>query len=236
MYDPSSRYRRRANERKRKMMTMVVFFIIFAAFFYWLGGQVVRSSEAAFKQQAIKLKDEKQALEENLTQLDANLQTLKMEYEKLLTQYDREVPTGDLKELADLTRKQLEDGIAKDRLEFVIRSARPPRNCTNPETKRFVVRTPYYNGPDSFVSFVNKSLTITANGEAAVTNGQNEAWFDPGKPVTVKFTRLGGKDVVKEGLLPMHYSLVSGDKEHRFTIAKGNRSFIEVTSDSCDYP
>ncbi len=236
MYDPSSRYRRRANERKRKTMTLIVFLIIFAAFFYWLGGQVVRSSEAAYKQQAMKLKDEKKSLEDNLTELDGNLQTLKMEYEKLENQYQAEVPTGDLKELADLARKQLDDGIAKDRLEFVIRSARPPRNCSSPETKRFVARTPYYNGPDSFVLFVNKSLTITAMGEAAMTNGQHEAWYDPGKPVKVKFTRLGGKDVEKEGLLPMHYSMVVGDKEHRFTIAKGNRSFIEVTSDSCDYP
>jgi len=237
IYDPSSRYRRRANERKRKTMAFFIFLMLFAAFFYWLGGQVVRSSEAAYKQRAIDLKEEKASLEEHLTGLDADLQTLKMEYEKLETRYNTEVPTGELKDLAELTRKQIEDGIGKDRLEFVIQSARPPRNCTSPETKRFVVRTPIYRGPDSFVSFVGGSMTITGLGEAAVgSNGQPEAWYDPGKPVNISFTRIGGKKVEKEALLPIHYSVVAGEKEHRFTIAKGKRSFINVTSDSCAYP
>lgn len=237
IYDPSSRYRRRASERKRRMVTFFVFLGIFAFFFYWLGGQIVRSSEVAYKQRAFELKDEKKNLETRLTRLDADLQTLKMQYEKLQTQYDTEVPKNELRTLTDLTRKQLQDGIDKDRLEFVIRSARPPRNCSAPETKRFVVRTPFYRGPDSFVAFVGGSLTITGLGEAAASGtGEPEAWFDPGKPVKITFTRIGGKDVVKEGLLPIHYSMVAGDKEHRFTIAKGKRSFINVTSDSCDYP
>jgi|TARA_B100001971_G_C18164891_1_gene523586 hypothetical protein len=237
LYDPSSRYRRRAAERKRKTTTFVVFLMLFAMFFYWLGGQVVRSSEVAYKQRAMELKEEKATLEERLTGLDADLQTLKMEYEKLETRYNDEVPTGDLKDLAMLTKQQLDDGIGKDRLEFVIRSARPPRNCTSPETKRFVTRTPFYRGPDSFVAFVGGSMTISGEGDAAVSgDGQPEAWYDPGKPVKITFTRIGGKTVVKEGLLPIHHSIVAGDKEHRFTIAKGKRSFINVTSDSCDYP
>ena len=237
IYDPGSRYRRRAAERKRKTMFLLIFLAILAGFSYWIGGQVVRSSEAAYKQQAMKLQTEKKNLETRLTDLDARLQTLKMEYGKLEARYQQEVPTGPLKELADLTRQQLKDGIAKDRLEFVIRSARPPRNCTDPETKRFVVSTPYYRGPDSFVAFVNKTITITGEGAAAVANNGNpQAWYDPGKPVKISFTGLGGKNVVKEGLLPLHYSMVVGDKEHRFTISKGQRSFIDVTSDSCDYP
>lgn len=237
LYDPGSRYRRRAAERKRKMMSTLIFLALLAGFFYWLGGQVVRSSEAAYKQQAIKLQDEKESLENRMTALDANLQTLRMEYEQLQTRYQEEVPTGPLKDLADLARQQLSDGIAKDRLEFVIRSAQPPRNCTSPETKRFVTRTPFYSGPDSFVSFVNKTVTITGEGDSAISSAGNpEAWFDPGKPVKITFTSLGGKEVVKEGLLPIHHSMVVGDKEHRFTIAKGQRSFIDVTSDSCDYP
>lgn len=237
LYDPSSRYRRRAAERKRKTVTFMVFLALFAMFFYWLGGQVVRSSEVAYKQRAMELKQEKADLETRLTGLDADLQTLKMEYEKLQTQYNEEVPTGDWKDLSLMVKKQLDDGIGKDRLEFVIQSARPPRNCTNPETKRFVTRTPFYRGPDSFVAFVDGSMTITGEGEAAVSsNGQPEAWFDPGKPVKITFTRIGGKKVVKEGLLPIHHSIVVGDKEHRFTIAKGKRSFINVTADSCDYP
>ena len=48
--------------------------------------------------------------------------------------------------------------------------------------------------------------------------------------------RFGGKQTVKESLLPIQQSLVVGNKEYRFTVAAGERSFMSVTSDSCDYP
>lgn len=80
-------------------------------------------------------------------------------------------------------------------------------------------------------------MTVTGEGAPSVSvAGQPEAWYDPGKPVKVIFTEIGGKQTIKEGLLPVQHALVVGSKEYRFTVAAGDRSFIVVTSDSCDYP
>lgn len=236
-YDPGRRYRRRAAERKKRLTTQIMLLLSCGLFGYWLGGEVVRSSEAAFKQEAMSLREEKEALQEQVTELRAQIQSTQIVYKQLEERYSTEVPTGELKELTELAREQLEDGISKDRLAFVIRSARPPRNCTEPKSKRFVVKTPVYNGPDSNVAFADGTVTITGEGEAAVSaDGNPEAWFDPGKPVKLTFTQIGGQDMVKNGLLPIHHSMVIGEREYRFTAAKGNRSFVTVTSDSCDYP
>jgi hypothetical protein len=94
-----------------------------------------------------------------------------------------------------------------------------------------------YNGPQGAVSFGNGVVTVAGEGAASVNpTGKAEAWYDPGKPVKITFTEIGGKQTVKEGLLPIQHSLVVGNKEYRFTVAAGERSFISVTSDSCDYP
>ena len=208
-----------------------------AMFFYWLGGENVKSGEAAYKQQSIRMQAEKEDMEKQMTQLRVEAQSTQIRYKQLEDKYNLEVPTGALKDLSDLVRQQLKDGISAERLSFVIRSARPPRNCSEPVTRRFVVKTSAYSGPDSSVSFANGAITITAEGTPAVSlQGQPEAWFDPGKPVTVKFTQLGGQNVIKTQLLPIHHSMVIAGRENRFTIAVGARSFVAVTGDSCDYP
>lgn len=237
MYDPSGGFRRRASEKRRRILLIAGFITALSASFYWLGGENVKSSEVAYKQQAIRLQTEKEDIEKQLTDARVEVQSTQIRYKQLEDKYNLEVPTGHLKELTELLRQQLKDGIAAERLAFVVRSARPPRNCSEPSTKRFVVKTSAYSGPESTVSFSNGAITITAEGTPAVSaTGQPEAWFDPGKPVTVKFTQLGGQDTVKTQLLPIHHSMVLAGKENRFTVALGARSFIAVTGDSCDYP
>lgn len=236
-YNPRRRYQRKKDQRNKKIMRIVLFLGLISGTSYWLGGEAVKSSEYAYKQQFTRVKAENQDLESKVTELLAANQTLQRDFEKLQGKYHSEVPTGELKELSELAKQQLQDGISSERLEFVITSARPPRNCTSPETKRFVIRTPHYRGPDSAVSFVNRSVTVTGSGEPSVSNGGKvQAWFDAGQEVEVKFSQLGGKDTIKKGLLPIHHAMVIGDKEHRFTVSKGNRSFVNVTSDTCDYP
>lgn len=235
-YNPGSRYKRRANEQRRKIFIMLLFFAIVSGLSYWFGGEVVRGSEVAYKQQALTLRSDKESLEDKVTELSAQVQSTQARYNQLNDKYEAEVPTGKLKSLTDLARKQLKDGIAADRLAFVIKSARPPRNCTKAATKRFVIRTESYHGPDSAVAFASGTISITGEGSAAKSDGGVEAWFDPGKTVKVRFARIGGKDIIKEALLPIQHSMVVGDREYRFTVAKGNRSFVNVTSDSCDYP
>jgi len=236
-YDPGSRYRRRTNERRRRMMMVLIFLMAVCGASYWLGGETVKSSEFAYKHQYSQIKTENATLEQKLTELLASNQSLQRNFSQLETTFSEEVPTGALKTLTELAAQQLKNGISEKRLAFVIRSAQPPRNCTSPQSKRFVIRTKNYTGPDSSVSFVKRSVSVTGVGEPATSpDGNVQAWFDAGKEVKIKFAQLGGTDVVKTGLLPIHHAMVIGDKEHRFTISKGSRSFVNVTSDSCDYP
>lgn len=237
MHDLGGRYSRRASERRRKFFFVAFGLFCLAAVSYWWGGEHVRSSEVAYKQQALKLQEERAMLEQAITTLRSDVQSTQVRHQQMEAKYLAEVPQGEFKTLTDLVKKQLDAGIKPQRLAFVIEAARPPKNCTEPVVKRFVVKTPIYSGPHGSVAFGNGVVTVTGEGQSAISpSGQKEAWYDPGKPVKIVFVEIGGKETVKEGLLPIQHSLVVGSKEYRFTVAAGDRSFISVTSDSCDYP
>ena len=134
---------------------------------------------------------------------------------------------------------KLDKGVKLERLEFLVASADNPRECeTEPATKRFLVQTPLYSGANDWVSFANGTMTVTAQGDSAVSStGQVEAWFDPAKPVTARFTAVGGKVSEESGLLPLHTAIVHDGYEYRFTVvAAGTRGFVQVTGDRCKYP
>ncbi len=236
-YDYGGRYRRRKGERRRKFLTVLMVVLLLCGFSYWWGVEVTRSSEVAYKQQALKLQQERAALEQKMTSLQSEVQSTQVRYQQLEAKYLEEVPQGAFKQLTDLVKKQLNSGIKPERMMLAIQSSRPPRNCDDPQAKRFVVKTPVYSGPHGSVSFANGAITVAGEGMSAVGPGGNpEAWYDPGKPVRIIFTEIGGKETVKEGLMPIQHSMVLGSREYRFTVAAGERSFISVTSDNCDYP
>jgi hypothetical protein len=136
-------------------------------------------------------------------------------------------------------KQKLDAGADEERLAFLVSAADKPRSCDEqPETKRFIVTTELQNaGANDAVSFGDRAITVTAVGAAARDSGGNlEAWYDPQKPVSMTFTQLGGKTVSTEGALPLHYSVVAGDDEFRFTALPGARGFLTVTADRCDYP
>jgi hypothetical protein len=237
MMDSGGRYRRRAAEGRRRAMLFVFVVGSLCGLSYWWGGENVRTSEVAYKQQAMKLQEERSGLDQTITDLRSEVQSTQVRYQQLEAKYEQEVPTGAFKQLADIVKKQLAAGIKPERLSFVIESARPPKNCSEPVSKRFVMQTPVYSGPHGNVAFGNGTITVTGQGEPAVSqSGSAEAWYDPGKPVSITFIQIGGKETVKKGLLPIQHSMVIGNKEYRFTVAAGERSFISVTSDSCDSP
>ncbi len=237
MFESGGSSRRRAKERRRKIMFRFVLFALVCGFFFWFGGETVRSSEVAFKTKAEKLQQERAALDQKIIGLESEVQSTTIRYQQLEEKYKTEVPQGAFKDLTDMVKKRLDAGIRPDRLAFIINQASPPKNCSPAVAKRFVVKTPVYSGPHGTVAFGNGVITVTGEGKSAIgSSGSPEAWYDPGKPVKLKFIELGGKETVKESLLPIQHSMVVGNKEYRFTVAAGERSFIAVTSDSCDYP
>lgn len=231
------RYRQRASARKRRVLWFLLAVGVLCGVSYWQGAENVLSGEVAYKQQALKLQQEREGLEQTITTLRSEVQSTQVRYQQLEAKYQQEVPTGAFKQLTDQVKKQLTAGIKPERLSFVIESARPPKNCSEPTTKRFVMRTPVYSGPHGNVAFGNGTITVTGEGVSAVgPTGNPEAWYDPGKPVSITFVQIGGKETVKTGLLPIQHAMVLANKEYRFTVAAGERSFISVTVDNCDYP
>lgn len=123
------------------------------------------------------------------------------------------------------------------RLESVLLSARPPQNCSDAQDKRFIVKTPVYKGPNSKAALAGNIVVISGTGVSAKNaQGKKEAWFDSGQPVTLTFKVKNSRAHKKTGVLPLYHSVVVENKEYRFTLTEGEKSFVKVTYDHCDYP
>tara|TARA_B100001989_G_scaffold203326_1_gene151807 strand:+ start:1722 stop:2447 length:726 start_codon:yes stop_codon:yes gene_type:complete len=236
-YDPGNRYRKRAAQR---MVNTIVFFIFFGFIFavgYWFGGLSSQKDMIFLMQEKEAAEQQYAATEDEITKMRSDVQTANMRLRQMQENYKEVLGDGPMQELVELVKKQLDEGIDANRLRSVILSARPPQNCSKPESRRFIITTPVYNGPESKVSVKSGAIMISGSGESVKNvNNQPEAWYDPGKKVSIKFIMSDGSEETKEGVLPLHHSIVVGTKEYRFTIARGAQSFAKITYDFCDYP
>ena len=157
---------------------------------------------------------------------------------KLTERFRREMPPENTKALIAKLKERLDAGVGEDRLAFVIGAAEKLRSCEDaPVTKRFIVKTPIYEGANDSVSFAENVITVTAEGISEKNpEGKPEAWFDPAQPVTARFAQIGGEVSEVAGLLPLHHSVVIDTTEHKFSVIKGNRGFVKITGDRCRYP
>lgn len=237
-YNPYSRYRQRSRQRFYSFVFLMITLFFAVMVGYWFGGQGYSAQIKSQQRQITALEQDTESLRNDLTQALTKKEEADLRYQSLQKEMEALVPSqGPLRELLDLLKVRLEEGASPERLSFVIRSARPPRNCTDPETKRFIVATPSYKGPDSVISLDDGMAVITAKGESARnSDGQPEAWFDQGQPITVSFKKFGGEVETKTGILPITTSMVIKDREYRFSLSAGAKSFLRVTFDSCDYP
>ncbi|MBX2834340.1 MAG: hypothetical protein KTR28_05140 [Micavibrio sp.] len=236
-YNPQDRYRRRAADRMAGIITVFILVVVSFATGYLVGNKKAGHQERYLKRQVEQLEDDNSGMQDQITELRAETQTANARFEQLQELYNETVPEGPMKDLVSLLKKQVDEGRDPERLAFLIRSARPPRNCTEPQTKRFVVSTPTYQGPDSKIVLADGALVVTANGASAMNGeGAPEAWYDPSKSVAIEFTGLGGKAETKSGVMPIHHSIVIADKEYRMSVTEGAKSFAKISFDSCDYP
>ncbi len=235
-YNPHERYRQRSTRRFVATCFSLVF--LGAAFYagFWFGGLDSQKSLYILKEKVRSAEHDRDEIQSDLIKLRAQAQTATVRLEQLKTGYDDLISEGPLQELVGLLRKQVEKGIDMKRLKSVIISARPPQNCSDAMSKRFVVKTPIHQGPASNISLADGGITISGSGVSARSGNKTEAWFDPGKPVEILFTDGAGKVAKKSGVLPLYHTVVLEDREYRFTINSGARSFAKVTYDHCDYP
>lgn len=206
---------------------------------YRIGTQLAEREVVKAEEQVAALEQEVDGLQQQSAALATDLARAREAIAAWEARYQREVPTGFVREMMQLVQQKLEAGADEERLAFLVSAADKPQVCDEqPETKRFIVTTELQEGgANDAVSFDDRAITVTARGQAARNaSGDLEAWYDAEKPVSLTFTQLGGKTVTAEGTLPLHHSVVSGDNEYRFTALPGARGFLTVTADRCDYP
>ncbi|MFT6558056.1 MULTISPECIES: hypothetical protein [Sneathiella] len=152
--------------------------------------------------------------------------------------FEQEIPTGATLEILELVKQRVDEGLDPERLITLIGLAQNQQNCDpTPETKRFIVNTPIYTQIGNSISLADGSITVTGNGISTLNaEGKPEAWYDPAKPVSITFTKIGGKSEKVEGVLPIHKSVVFGGKEYRFSILSGKQSFASISATRCDFP
>jgi FtsZ-binding cell division protein ZapB len=208
-------------------------------FAYRTGTGLAERKVTTLSREIVTLSDKAAALQQQNTELRANEILLEERLRDAQLRYEKDVPAGRMAALLGQMQDKLDKGVEMARLEFLIASADNPRECeTVPATKRFLVQTPLYSGANDSVSYAKGTITVTAQGESAVSAaGQVEAWYDPAKPVTARFTAIGGRVKSESGTLPIYATVVEGDYEYRFTmVAAGTRGFVQVTGDRCKYP
>ncbi len=235
-YNPYERYQKRFVSRLFKAMFVFAFGSICILGGYWLGS---KSSEMRVRYLDNKIKESDQQIDDlqsTITELRTRVNTAEMRYSQLSTMVSEKIPEGPVEDLLDLIRTQIEEGTDPERLSFILRSARPPRNCTEPETLHFIVATPSYAGSDNVITIPDTDVQIKAKGEAVVNDGVMEAWYNPAQEVQIEFSIPGKESFSKSGLLPLYHTAVYGNREYRFTVEASAQSFAKVVYDSCDYP
>lgn len=239
LHESRQRRRRRFWWGVTKWTLALALILAAGAWSYRIGSQLAEREVVKAEEEVAALKQEVAGLQQQSAALATDLARAREAIAAWEARYQREVPTGFVREMMQLVKQKLEAGADEERLAFLVSAADKPRVCDDqPETKRFIVSTELQEGgANDAVSFGERAITVTARGEAARdANGNLEAWYDPEKPINVTFTQLGGKTVTAEGTLPLHHSVVSGSDEYRFTALPGARGFLTVTADRCDYP
>lgn len=235
-----SRTRRRRKARWAVLKWVLALGLIVGAgiYAYDTGSEIAKTQITDLQREIDALTQRITTLESENARLRADQIVAQQRLEEAKARYAQDVPTGPLATLLGQLREKLDAGVEQDRLAFLIASAANPRTCDEqPVTKRFLVRTPLYQGANDSVSFAEGAIVVTAEGEAATdAQGRIEAWFDPAKPVTLHLTRIGGDTVNKTGMLPLHVSLVAGQSEYRFAAVEGPQGFVQISGDRCDYP
>lgn len=237
LYDHDRRYRRRVWGTITRFGFYVITIGVAAAFAYQTGVKQVENREQRLEAQVAELESSLATAEQKAIRMEAAANTATIQYDDLLARFEAEVPTGHERQLLALIEQRQAEGVAPERIAFFIESAAPPRDCTEADSKRFILPTPVYDGPNTSVGFADGKITVTGRGDNAVSeSGGPLGWYDPAQPVTIAFTRIGGEREEIQGVLPLHHSMVLDDAEWRFTAVPGDRSMVNVVADRCIYP
>lgn len=199
---------------------------------YEVGRRLSQETIATLESEIGRLTMSETTQREELTRLQTALDETRKRADDYQARYEQVAPSDEIKDLLSAVRAKLDAGLDIKRLAFAISAAERPRRCGEASTKRFMVKTPHFDGASTWVRF-SDLITVTGDG-IGDSNGAEQA-FDPDKPVTIRFTVIGGKEAQVSGKLPLQHSMVLKNGEYRFTVTPGAKGFVEVTGDRCEY-
>ncbi|MCH8097009.1 MAG: hypothetical protein IID53_08015 [Proteobacteria bacterium] len=239
-------YKDRVSERRRRHLVKTLAkwsaglaIIGIAGFYaYQIGSNLAQKDVRDLEATLAKLSKTVVGLKRENARLRTQAMKVTARQRKLTERFRRELPPENTRALIAKLKERLDAGVGEDRLAFVIGAAEKLRSCEGaPVTRRFIVKTPIYEGANDSVSFAENTITVTAEGVSEKNpEGKPEAWFDPARPVTTRFAQIGGKVSEVAGLLPLHHSVVIDSTEHKFSVIKGARGFVKITGDRCRFP
>lgn len=235
--DTRRRRRRTLYWRLLRTLLAVTVIVAVAGYSYQVGMSASQARSAKLEADLVRFQDSNLELRDRLALSLQRSDQAESALETLRQRYAEDVPQGALAVLMAQVEAQRQAGVEVERLAFMIEAAAREAACDGlPATKRFVPRTVVSTGPVSFVRF-DERVTVTGSGEAARSaEGLAEAWFDPAAPVRLDFRTLSGEVATVEGVVPLSHRMVVDEREYRFSVVAGERSFIEITAQSCTFP
>lgn len=229
---------RKRRQKLRRAWLQILWWTLVAGIAVGIGYVAYDSGTTLARQDVTRLERQLALIEAENTDLKGDIEAALALEKTIEEHYGRKAPPGAARKLVNLVRDRLAAGVSTERLAFVIQAAQNEERCDeDTSTRRFMARTQLAEGANDTVSFANNRIVVTASGAAAIDSAGNpEAWFNPAKPITVRFAVAGGAASEAAGVLPLHPSVVTGNSEYRFNLVAGARGFINVTGQRCDYP
>ena len=237
LYDPDRRYRRRQLRALVRLLLWLVLIGGVAVLAYQIGREEASGRTDSVEAERDRLESALRSAESAQSDALAARDAAEAAAEEWQARYRTDVPTGVLNDLTRLADAALAAGAAPERLAFLIRNADEPVACEALASRRFILPTPLYRGPNTTVSFADGQVIVSGLGRNGVReNGDVETAFDPAQPVTIDFTTVNGLESAVDGLLPLVHSLRLGDEEYRFAIREDEPSFVSVAGERCPLP
>lgn len=234
------RRRRRYRARLTLLRGLVILALVagVGVYAYQTGSRVAERGIASRDEQIRQLSVRVEELQAQVQAHQVDLAAERGNAEAWRQRYERDVATGDARELAKMLQAKIAEGVDAHRLRWVLEHIQARRVCDpRPQVRRVPVRTPSSRGGPSPIALAGGALSISLSAEAVPPPaGAREARYDPKLPVTVRLTAASGRTMESEGVLPQQRSFVEGDREYQLTVAPGPAGFATVTVERCRFP
>jgi len=172
-------------------------------------------------QQIQTLRREKQRLEHQLSQINAQEQAEAVTTNKADNKLTR------------LIKGQIARGTEMEQIYQMLQSLGQPVNCRITAEKSVAVATELYSGVESNINLFDGGLTLHIEGRTQTNGPKSEPWFDPSKAVSVRLVYLGSQKVVQD-ILPISTVLPAEDWLVKIDISEGElRGYVDLSLQHC---